>query len=218
MSEHKLLNGILGSEYWVNSGEVDFYEIQSGSNIPSKWTKMEPVLKSKYKNKIIKPINAYAINFGIKPELIIKNDYIILRQSTHADIWVEKRGESRLYALDKTWMRQFYPSDKTLEKYNDCYVAQYKMYTPWIIDEMVDVEILTIPESPFLVFFDTLTFNKIDKSLHHIYPKWVYFLIKKQDSMDKEGFFVIKSNTPAFDIIVKDKKIIEKIIKEYNEK
>jgi hypothetical protein len=36
--------------------------------------------------------------------------------------------------------------------------------------------------------------------------------------MDKEGFFVIKSNTPAFDIIVKDKKIIEKIIKEYNEK
>jgi hypothetical protein len=48
MSEHKLLNNILGSEYWVNSGKIDFYEIQSASNVPSKWTDIKPVLKSKY--------------------------------------------------------------------------------------------------------------------------------------------------------------------------
>lgn len=218
MTEHRLLNNILGSEYWVNSGKIDFYEIQSASNVPSKWTDIKPVLKSKYKNKIIKPINAYTINFGIKPELIIKDNHIILRQSTHADIWVEEKRKNTLYALDKTWMRQFYPSDQTLDEQSDCYLAQYKFYTPWIIDDIVDVEIKGISESPFFVYPNTLTFNKINMDLHHIYPKWVYILIKKQSSMDKEGFFVIKSNTPAFDIIVKDKKIIEKIIKEYNEK
>jgi|694.fasta_scaffold54090_9 hypothetical protein len=218
MTEHRLLNNILGSEYWVNSGKIDFYEIQSASNVPHKWTKSEAVLKSKYKNKIIKPINAYAINFGIKPELIIKNDFIILRQSTHADIWVEEKRKKRLYALDKTWMRQFYPSDQVLEEHEDCYIAQYKLYTPWIIDADVSVDILEIAESPFFIYPNTLNFNKINMNLPHIYPKWVYFLIKKQDSMEKEGFFVIKNNTPVFDIIVKDKKIIEKIIKEYNEK
>jgi hypothetical protein len=36
--------------------------------------------------------------------------------------------------------------------------------------------------------------------------------------MLKDKFFIIENNTPAFDIIIKDKNIIEKIIKEYNEK
>ena len=163
MSEHKLLNNILGSEYWVNSGKLDFYEIQSASNVPHKWTKNEAVLKSKYKNKIIKPINAYAINFGIKPELIVNDDHIVLRQLTHADIWVEQKGKNKLYALDKTWMRQFYPSDQTLQEQEDCYIAQYKMYTPWIIDADVIVDIVTIPGSPFFVYPDTLNFNKINR-------------------------------------------------------
>ena len=66
--------------------------------------------------------------------------------------------------------------------------------------------------------FNLLKFNKIDIKLKHIYPKWIYFLINKQESMIKDGFFIIENNTPAFDIIIKDKVIIEKIIKEYSEK
>jgi hypothetical protein len=92
------------------------------------------------------------------------------------------------------------------------------MYTQWIIDESIDVEIRNIPDSPFFIFQETIKFDKINTKLNNIYPKWIYFLIKKQESMLKDKFFIIENNTPAFDIIIKDKNIIEKIIKEYNEK
>jgi hypothetical protein len=213
-----VLNNIVGSTFWINSANIDFYQIQSDSNVPTKWTKIDGVLKSKYKNKIVKPINEYSINFGIKPELILENGYIVLRQYTHADIWVEKKGTKHLNALDKTWLRQFYPSDKILQNRDDCYLAQYKMYTQWIVDENIDIEIRSIPNSPFFVFPEIIKLNKIDIKLKHIYPKWIYFLIKKQDSMVKDGFFIIENNTPAFDIIIKDKDIIKMIVKEYSEK
>ena len=218
MPHDDALNNIIGSTFWLNSANMDFYEIQNISNVPSKWTKIEGVLNSKYKNNIVKPVNGYALNFGIKPELILENDYIILRQYTHADIWVERKGIQSIYALDKTWLRQFYPSDKVLENKDDCYLAQYKMYTQWIVDENVDIEIRSIPNSPFFVFSEIIKLNKIGIKLEHIYPKWIYFLIKKQESMVKDGFFIIENNTPAFDIIIKDKDVIEKIVKEYNEK
>ena len=218
MPHDDALNNIIGSTFWLNSANMDFYEIQNISKVPSKWTNIEGVLKSKYKNNIVKPVNGYALNFGIKPELILENDYIILRQYTHADIWVERKGIQSIYALDKTWLRQFYPSDKVLENKDDCYLAQYKMYTQWIVDENVDIEIRSIPNSPFFVFSEIIKINKIDIKLKHIYPKWIYFLIKKQESMVKDGFFIIENNTPAFDIIIKDKDVIEKIVKEYNEK
>ena len=217
MNNSNAVNHIVGSEYWLGSANIDFYEIQKTSNVPSKWINIEGVLKSKYKNNILKPINEYVINFGIKPELILKEDCIILRQYTHADIWVEKKETHNLYALDKTWLRQFYPSDKTLERNSECYLAQYKMYTQWIIDAEVDIEIKNISNSPFFIFSDKIKLNKIDTGLKHIYPKWVYFLIKKQESMLKDEFVIIEKNTPAFDIIIKDKDIIKKIIKEYNE-
>ena len=218
MSHDNVLNNIVGSKFWLNSANIDFYEIQNTSNVPGKWTKIEGVLNSKYKNNIVKPINSYAFNFGIRPELILENDYIVLRQHTHADIWVERKGVHNIYALDKTWLRQFYPSDRVLQNKDDCYLAHYKMYTQWIIDEDVDVEIKNISSSPFFVFSETIKFNKINIKLKHIYPKWIYFLINKQDSMIKDGFFIIENNTPAFDMIIKDKVIIEKIIKEYSEK
>jgi hypothetical protein len=218
MSSHDVLNNIVGSTFWLNSANMDFYEIQKSSNVPIKWTRIEGVLKSKYKKNIVKPINEYSINFGSRPELIIEDNQIILRQYTHADIWIERKGVKNLFAIDKPWLRQFYPSDKVLENKDDCYLAQYKMYTQWIIDENVDVEIRNISNSPFFVFPEIIKFNKIDTKLKHIYPKWIYFLIKKQESMLKDEFFIIENKTPVFDIVVKDKIIIKKIIKEYNEK
>ena len=218
MPSHDVLNNIAGSTFWINSANMDFYEIQRTSNVPSRWLNIEGVLKSKYKKNIVKPINEYSINFGLRPKLIIENDYAVLRQHTHADIWVERKGVQNIYAIDKTWLRQFYPSDKVLENRNDCYLAQYKMYTQWIIDESIDVEIRNIPDSPFFIFEETIKFDKINTKLNNIYPKWIYFLIKKQESMLKDKFFIIENNTPAFDIIIKDKNTIEKIIKEYNEK
>ena len=63
------------------------------------------------------------------------------------------------------------------------------MYTQWIIDESIDVEIRNIPDSPFFIFQETIKFDKINTKLNNIYPKWIYFLIKKQEYHEKPSHF-----------------------------
>lgn len=196
-------NNVLGSKYWVNCYDKSFIQIQQESNLPLHF-------RERYKtNTVIQPINNYAFHYSPFPEIIF-NDCLILRQKTHAEIWVEPKGDA-LYALDKTWQRQFYPS-KTIQSDEDCFSAVYKFYTPWVINKNITVKILQIDDSPFKIITDTITFKEGSGD-----GQWVDFLIKKEGiHMKNKEYGIININSNAFDIIVEDKDIINKITEEFN--
>lgn len=196
-------NNVLGSKYWVNCYDKSFIQIQQESNLPLHF-------RERYKtNTVIQPINNYAFHYSPFPEIIF-NDCLILRQKTHAEIWVEPKGDA-LYALDKTWQRQFYPS-KTIQSDEDCFSAVYKFYTLWVINKNITVKILQIDDSPFKIITDTITFKEGSGD-----GQWVDFLIKKEGiHMKNKEYGIININSNAFDIIVEDKDIINKITEEFN--
>lgn len=199
-----LKNGALGSKYWIDSYNKDFFTIQKESNLP-------PIFLNKldeFSNNILQPINKYAYYYSKKPQLIKYKDYIVLRQKTHSEIWVEPKHNG-LYALDKAWQRQFYISDINLDKDSNCFDAMYKFYTPWIINKKNNFEIKSIKNSPFLIKSEKINFDANGYS-------WIYFLIKKNGKhMNTKQYGIVDIGTPMFDIIIKDKDTILEIIKEY---
>jgi hypothetical protein len=201
-------NYIGGSSFWLNSSEMDFHEIQKQSNVTPKW-----LLKDDdYSNKILKPVNKYSSLFSSRPEIIIDNKKIILRQKTHAEIWVQPMHKF-LYALDKTMQRQFYPSDITFSKNNNCFLSSYKFYTPWVIDENITCQINSIDESPFVINLNKIDFKKNQGDKINCY--WVYFYIKKNGThMINNKYGIIEIGTPMFDIIVEDSFVIRSILEE----
>ena len=199
-----MMNNALGSEYWINAYNKSFEQIQVESNLP-------PIFLNKVnnlKNDIIQPVNGYAFYYSKKPKLINHKDYIVLRQFTHSEIWVEPKGNG-LYALDKAWQRQFYVSDKILEGSDNCFSAMYKFYTPWIINKNIDVEVRSIKSSPFIIKSNNVIFG-----LNNC--PWIYFLIKKTGKhMHSEKYGIININTPMFDLVIKDSNTIKEILKNY---
>lgn len=196
-------NNILGSKYWVNCYDKSFAQIQQESNLPLHF-------RERYKtNTIIQPINNYAFHYSSFPEIII-NNFITLRQKTHAEIWVEPKGNA-LYALDKTWQRQFYPST-TIHSDKECFDAVYKFYTPWVINKNITVKILQIDDSPFKIITDTITFKE-----GSIDGQWIDFLIKKQGPHIKTNEYgIINIDSNAFDIIIEDTETVNQITRELN--
>lgn len=197
-------NGSLGSHYWINSYNKDFDQIQKESNLPFHFREM-------YKSEtLIKPVNKYAFYYSPFPDILIDNN-VILRQKTHAEIWVEPKTNG-LYALDKTWQRQFYPSS-TQHEDPECFAAVYKFYTPWIINENIVVKINNIENSPFKIITNSIIFEKNDNFTS---PQWIDFLIKKEGNhMKTLEYGIIELGTPAFDIIINNDLLIEKIKKEF---
>lgn len=202
-------NGALGSEYWINSYNKEFTKIQKESFLINRFS------KPSNSNKIIKPINMYAFYYSPFPEILKNNNEIILRQKTHAEIWVEPKING-LYALDKTWQRQFYPSDLIVEDYENCFNAVYKFYTPWVINDNLKVKIKEVIDSPFKILTKEINFKKITKDYNE--PQWINFLIKKNgDHMKNDNYGIIDINTNAFDIIIDDISVCNYIVKDFNE-
>ena len=202
-------NFIGGSSFWLNSSEMDFHEIQKKSSVTSKWL----IKDNQYDNKIIQPINKYSSLFSKFPEIFIQDDNLILRQKTHAEIWVQPMNKF-LYAVDKTMQRQFYPSDKKFIKQEDCFLSSYKFYTPWIIDYDITCEVKSISESPFFINSQTIEFKKNYGENNNFC--WIYFYIKKHGiHMHNKKYGIIEIETPMFDIIVKDKNIRKRILDQY---
>jgi len=196
-------NNVLGSKYWVNCYNKSFTEIQQESNLPLHFREKH------YTKTIIQPINNYAFHYSPFPEIII-DDFLILRQKTHAEIWIEPKGNA-LYALDKTWQRQFYPS-VTIKNDEECFNAVYKFYTPWVINKNITVKVLPTEDSPFKIITNTITFKEGSKD-----GQWIDFLIKKEGPhMKNKEYGIVNINSNAFDIIVEDKNTINEIIKEFN--
>lgn len=204
-------NNMYGSEFWLNSAEKNFIDIQIESRLPNEWLKFNYL----YIDNILKPINQYVINFIPKPELFVEKKHIVLRQKTHAEIWFENKSDG-LYSLDKCWQRQFYPSNNNFDVNELCYMAKYKFYMPWIIDENCTVEINNINNSPFFISNKSIKFIKQNIN-NGINTYWIDFNIYKDNKFIVEkDYGIINLQTPICDFIIKNKKIIDRVINEYN--
>jgi hypothetical protein len=210
----------IGSEFWVNSENKSFTEIiKANTTMPGIWASSESVIHSLYYNNILKPINGYAKTFWPKPELIKDNEIAYLRYFTHAEIWVEPMREG-LYALDKTWQRQFYPSQLSIKSPVGFFNAVYKFYIPWILDKDLMLKIKEVEGSTFKILNETVTFNKLNYK-EDWNCDWIHFLIKSDgdhiETYHDRIYGVIPIKTPICDIIIEDKEIINKIEREYEQ-
>jgi len=205
-------NNILGSKYWINSAEKDFSTLVAESKMISEFSNSSLLKNMGYRDKVLVPVNPYVEYFYPKPELIKTSTGIILKQKTHAEIWVEyKKGY--LYMLDKCWQRQFYPSKNIYNSLNNNPV--YRFYVPWTIESQENFLIQT-DSLVFDIYTKSITFSKRNFDNNFINTPFVDFTIKKYGPhMKSDNYGIVNVGTPIYDIIIKNSDISERIIKEY---
>jgi hypothetical protein len=202
-------SGRLGSKYWINSANKTFLELVKDSKLIPQFANSALLKNMGYENKMLVPVNPYVEYFYTKPELIEIDNGIILRQKTHAEIWVEYKKEG-LYLLDKCWQRQFYPSHNTDEN-----ILLYKFYIPWIINFNCSVEIKQCSDI-FNIDTQSIIFNKINFNDNIFNTSFIDFSVNSIGKhMKADHYGIIEIGTEMYDMIIKDKKIIGEILKQY---
>ena len=210
--------GRVGSRYWVNCEHDSFSEItHKNFQLPHNWGHSSYIKKSVYSDSILKPVNGYAMNFWPLPELEISDGTAVLRYKTHAEIWLEEMSFG-LYALDKTWQRQFYPSQIQQETPEGCFNALYKFYVPWIIDKDIQCKVVSVDDSPFKIIKNTVFFNKLDDGLIWNVD-WFHFAIKNNSTAIQEyhgdTYGIIEIGSSICDVIIEDQDTIKELRKQY---
>jgi hypothetical protein len=209
-------NNMVGSDFWLNSEELSFSEITRESRIPDRWRRFD-MIDDRYKVLLLKPINTYVSELYPRPEIVFIDKIsgrVTLRQKTHAEIWVSP-SEENLYALDKTWQRQFYPSSKKYTKDN-CFIATYKFYVPWVIDSDIKATVSSVDNSPFSVENQEINFNSLD-GLTLVDTNFVDFKIKIEGShMVNSKYGIIDIGTPMYDFsFILNYKQMERLVAQY---
>jgi hypothetical protein len=207
-------NGMRGSEFWLNSSELSFSQILTGSRVPAKWSKYS-LIEEKYRNSIVKPVNRYVSNLYPRPEILsINNNTVKLRQKTHAEIWVDIKSDD-LYALDKCHQRQFYPSENKIDD-PDSFEPTYKFYMPWIIDLNSMIEISPAGDC-FYSEKSIINTKENDIILDFIDVPFIDFKIKRFGAhMKNSNYGIIEIGTPMYDITLNlNDKDLEKINEQY---
>lgn len=210
--------GRVGSKFWVNSEHDSFSDITKANfQLPTHWANSSFIRSTEFAEKRLKPINGYAMIFWDKPELSLVDDKAILRYKTHAEIWLEEMDRG-LYALDKTWQRQFYPSQLTTPAPEGCFDALYKFYIPWVIDKDIECDVYGVENSPFNIIKNKVNFKQLDNSLVWNVD-WFHFAIKNSGDHIEEyhgdTYSIIERGSPICDVVINDKETIEELIKEY---
>lgn len=212
--------GRVGSKYWVNSEHEPFSEITKANfQLPGHWAHSRFIRETPFNDKVMKPLNGYSMIFWPMPEIMFLNSRVILRYKTHAEIWLEKK-KNGLYALDKTWQRQFYPSQLTGSAPANCFDALYKFYIPWVIDKDVQCSVYGIEDSPFKIVSNTVKFKKLEDSLVWDVD-WIHFAIKNSGDHIQEyhgdTYGIIEIGSNICDIVIDDQEIIEGLKKQYEQ-
>jgi hypothetical protein len=205
-------NKRLGSKYWINSEEKNFSQLVQESKMIQEFSDSSILKKKNYEEKLIVPVNPYVEYFYPKPKLIETETGIILRQKTHAEIWVEYKNDS-LYMLDKCWQRQFYPSKNTYDNLNN--QPLYRFYVPWTIESENSFEVKSV--SPvFNIYTKSITFFKRNFNDNFINTPFIDFSIKKQGKhMKTEKYGIVDIGTDMYDIVIDNSNIAERIVEEY---
>jgi hypothetical protein len=195
-------NGMSGSEWWLNSGQLSLPDILIQSGLPQKWSRhnSKDIISI---HSVLKPVNNYVLNLYPKPQIIsINNNLITFRQKTHAEIWVEERDDNTLYALDKCHQRQFYPSSNSLEV-QECFAPTYRFYIPWFINKSVEIQIKSVEDedTPFHIGKKNIIGKEISEYSDYAYPGFVDFKIKNTGKYQlKEKYAIISKNTAMYDM------------------
>jgi hypothetical protein len=202
----------LGSKYWINSEDKDFRTLVKESKMIPEFFDSRLLKNMGYEDRLLVPVNPYVEYFYPKPDLIKTDTGILLRQKTHAEIWVEYQGDS-LYMLDKCWQRQFYPSKNS---YNGLYDKKlYRFYIPWTIEHQEPFEIRSISKS-FNIHTRSIFFYKRDFNEMFIETPFIDFTVERNGphvKADKYG--IVGIGTPMYDIVINHGDLAEKVIKEY---
>lgn len=211
----------IGSNFWVNSENKTFEELTNANEILfQEWAYSRTVANNpKYANKMLKPINGYAMNFCPKPDITTGAGTLTLRYKTHAEIWFEQRDDG-IYALDKTWQRQFYPSHLKVNGNKDCFNAAYKFYIPWLLDIDAKFQLESVNGSPIKIINSSVNFKRLeDKNIWNC--DWFHFFIKSSGdhvkTYNNKVYGILDVGTPICDIIIKDEKIIEELLRQHEE-
>jgi hypothetical protein len=211
------INGIKGSDFWINSADLDWISLQNASNLMIHW-RVYGYIKHLCYNFGIFPVNKYVLDLYPKPELMsIVDNRVTFRQRTHAEIWVQPE-EDGLYALDKCWQRQFYPSPNKMDN-DKCFDATYRFYIPWVPISLGSFSIKTVndEETPFLVNQKEYSLMPPSELTDFYQTDFVDFMIKKDGShMHDARYGIIEIGTPMYDISVEmNEGQIEKVIQQY---
>lgn len=204
-------------EVWHNTPDPNFIDISARSMLPEKWVRFDRILKGKFSNSIIKPINKYVENLYPAPELVsIDDSFITLRQRNHAEIFILV-NESGHKILDRPHMRQFYKSNHTHKNREDCFSGEYVFYTPWVIDANVQVSFIPPGEdSPFEVYGFDDWYTRIPENTIFLEPKMIPARFRSSGPhIISPGFGKIPRGMAIFDIRVPASGIIVERIKEF---
>lgn len=202
---------------WEESFTQSFLEINSQSNIKSDWLNYSEILKTEYKDCIIKPINKYFYKLSIPPKLVsIENNKITLCQENFAEIFLLKKQDSlKLTAMEKIHMRQFYLSNKINKENDSLFDEVYRWAMPWNIDcDGVEINIEPAPNSPFYFYPTSYVSSKIQNEIIDAKMLLFQFKNKGQHMVDLE-YGRIKRNNPAYFINFTVNDTIVKEIEEF---
>jgi hypothetical protein len=213
----KSKNNISGSEWWINSENLPFSSIVRQSKMPDHWARYDSGYMKSI-TSVLHPINRYAFSLYPRPEILnINNNLVTFRQRTHAEIWVEDKGNNVLYALDKCNQRQFYPSENNL-KSDECFSPTYKFYIPWFINKNVEITIDPVDEeTPFYLIQKKINGKVIKHDTAYADTDFVDFKIKNTGRYYlKEKYAIISKNTPMYDMsVVLNDEEIERLKNDY---
>jgi hypothetical protein len=207
----KSKNHMSGSEWWLSSENLSFSSIVRQSKIPDHWARYDSEHLRSVKS-VLKPVNKYVLSLYPRPEILdIKNNLVTFRQRTHAEIWIEDKGNNILYAVDKCHQRQFYPSKNNIE-IAGCFLATYRFYIPWFINKNVEIKIDTVKneKTPFHINKKIFLSNFVDMSTPYVDTEFINFKIKNVGEYSlKENYGIISKNTAMYDmsVILTDKEI-----------
>jgi len=200
----KSKNHMAGSEWWINSENLSFSNIVRQSKIPDHWARYDSEYVKNIKS-VLKPVNKYVFSLYPRPEILnINNNLVTFRQRTHAEIWIEDKGNNVLYATDKCHQRQFYPSENNIH-IDQCFLATYRFYVPWFINKDVDISIDPVQDepTPFYANKKMFTRNITDRSTPYVDTEFIDFKIKNSGQYSlKENYGIINKNTAMYDMSV----------------
>lgn len=224
------------SESWGHMSEMKFSDIVIFSNIFPKWREWKYVKENKtYKKSLLKPVNMYVSNFSKKPEIEkINKKTLSIKYYNYSDILIQiadplfgNRGvfkskpiNSLFYAIDKCWLRQFYPSNNEYEISDSSMISDriFKMYIPWFLDMDIEYKIKTnLDNSSIKVIEKNDFFTKTDDNVIIKEANFVdFYFTNSSRHMINELCGIIEKGSYMYEIqIESSKKNIKKIIRAY---
>jgi hypothetical protein len=206
-------------DVWYKTKDPVFSQISKDSRLPEKWISYSKTLSEKYKNSIVKPINAYVDALYPMPKLIsTENNTVRLRQENHADFFLLERKDGSFVNIDRPWMRQYYNTEEDHMPMAACFPGTFKFYTPWYIDEDVYVSYENIENAPFYVYDKGYLHNSLPEAMNYLEPDFVSFHFKRVGPhMVNERFGKIKRESPMFDIVFQANDIIVERVRNFYE-